>query len=88
MQNPIRKVGEWIADALVEKIMEPIETINKRLVAGRIASVKDGQYIAKGCVNQGATRRTMGDGRSRLDISCSFVLTIRVRDDSCGNGIG
>lgn len=31
MQNPIKKAAGWLADALVEKIMEPIETINKRL---------------------------------------------------------
>lgn len=31
MQNPLSKIGEWIADALVEKITEPIDKINKRL---------------------------------------------------------
>lgn len=31
MQNPVKKIVEWVADALVEKITEPIETINKRL---------------------------------------------------------
>ena len=31
MQNPLKRVIEWVADALVEKITEPIDTINKRL---------------------------------------------------------
>lgn len=31
MQNPLKKIIEWVADALVEKITEPINTINKRL---------------------------------------------------------
>ena len=31
MQNPLKKIVEWVADALVEKITEPINTINKRL---------------------------------------------------------
>ena len=31
MQNPMKKVVGWMADALVEKITEPIEKINKRL---------------------------------------------------------
>ena len=31
MQNPLKKIIEWVADALVEKITEPIDTINKRL---------------------------------------------------------
>lgn len=31
MQNPLRKIVEWIADTLAEKITEPIDTINKRL---------------------------------------------------------
>lgn len=31
MQNPLTKIGEWIADALIEKITEPIDKINKRL---------------------------------------------------------
>ena len=31
MQNPLTKVVEWIADALIEKITEPIDKINKRL---------------------------------------------------------
>ena len=31
MQNPIKQVVGWVADALVEKITEPINTINKRL---------------------------------------------------------
>lgn len=31
MQNPLKKVVEWVADALVEKITEPIDVINKRL---------------------------------------------------------
>ena len=31
MQNPLKKIVEWVADALVEKITEPIDTINKRL---------------------------------------------------------
>ena len=31
MQNPIKKAVDWVADALVEKIMEPISVINKRL---------------------------------------------------------
>lgn len=31
MQNPLKKIVEWVADALIEKITEPIDTINKRL---------------------------------------------------------
>lgn len=31
LQNPLKKIVEWVADALVEKITEPIDTINKRL---------------------------------------------------------
>ena len=31
MQNPLKRIIEWVADALVEKISEPIDTINKRL---------------------------------------------------------
>lgn len=31
MQNLLKKIIGWIADALVEKITEPIEEINKRL---------------------------------------------------------
>ena len=31
MQNPLKKAVGWLADAVVEKIMEPIEKINKRL---------------------------------------------------------
>lgn len=31
MANPIRALVRWVADALAEKIMEPIETINRRL---------------------------------------------------------
>lgn len=31
MQNPIKKLVGWVADALVEKITEPIDIINKRL---------------------------------------------------------
>lgn len=31
MQNPLKKIGEWVADAFVEKITEPIERIEKRL---------------------------------------------------------
>jgi len=31
LQSPLKKVAGWIADALVEKIVEPIERINKRL---------------------------------------------------------
>ena len=31
MQNPLKKIIVWVADALVEKITEPIDTINKRL---------------------------------------------------------
>ena len=31
MQNPLTQVVEWIADALIEKITEPIDKINKRL---------------------------------------------------------
>lgn len=31
MQSLLRKIIEWIADALVEKITEPIDAINKRL---------------------------------------------------------
>ena len=31
MQNLLKKLIEWVADALVEKIAEPIDAINKRL---------------------------------------------------------
>ena len=31
MQNPLKWAIGWIADALIEKITEPIDTINKRL---------------------------------------------------------
>ena len=31
MQNPLKKIGEWVADAFIEKITEPIERIEKRL---------------------------------------------------------
>lgn len=31
MQNPLKRIIEWVAVALVEKITEPIDTINKRL---------------------------------------------------------
>jgi len=31
MANPVRALAGWMADALAEKIMEPIETINRRL---------------------------------------------------------
>lgn len=31
MYNPLKKVVEWAADALIEKIIEPIDAINKRL---------------------------------------------------------
>lgn len=31
MQNPLKTVVSWFADAIIEKITEPIETINKRL---------------------------------------------------------
>ncbi|MBR3796413.1 MAG: hypothetical protein IKK34_14745 [Clostridia bacterium] len=31
MQNPIKWAVGWVADALVEKITEPIDKINKRL---------------------------------------------------------
>lgn len=31
MQNPLKVVAEWIADALVKKILEPLEAINERL---------------------------------------------------------
>lgn len=31
MQNPLKRIIEWVAVALVEKIAEPIDTINKRL---------------------------------------------------------
>lgn len=31
MQNPLKKTVGWLADAVVEKITEPIEKINKRL---------------------------------------------------------
>ena len=31
MANPVRALAVWVADALAEKIMEPIETINRRL---------------------------------------------------------
>ena len=31
MQNPLKRIIEWVADTLVEKITEPIDTINKRL---------------------------------------------------------
>ena len=31
MANPVKALAVWVADALAEKIMEPIETINRRL---------------------------------------------------------
>lgn len=31
MQSPIKKAVGWMADAILEKITEPIDTINKRL---------------------------------------------------------
>lgn len=31
MQNPIKVAVEWIADALIEKITEPVDKINARL---------------------------------------------------------
>lgn len=31
MANPVKALAVWMADALAEKIMEPIETINRRL---------------------------------------------------------
>lgn len=31
MQNPLKKVGEWFADILIERITAPIDRINKRL---------------------------------------------------------
>lgn len=31
MQDPLKKMIEWVADALVEKNTEPIDAINKRL---------------------------------------------------------
>jgi len=31
LYNPLKKVVEWAADALIEKIIEPIDAINKRL---------------------------------------------------------
>ena len=31
MQNPLETIIEWVADALVDKITEPIDTIHKRL---------------------------------------------------------
>ena len=31
MENPLKKVVEWVADAFIEKITEPIERIEKRL---------------------------------------------------------
>lgn len=31
LQNPLKKIGEWVADAFIEKITEPIERIEKRL---------------------------------------------------------
>ena len=31
MQNPLKKIVGWVADALVDKITEPIERMEKRL---------------------------------------------------------
>lgn len=31
MQNPLKWAVGWVADAIIEKITEPIDTINKRL---------------------------------------------------------
>ena len=31
MENPLKKVVGWVADALIEKITEPIERMEKRL---------------------------------------------------------
>ena len=31
LYNPLKRIVEWVADALIEKITDPIETINKRL---------------------------------------------------------
>lgn len=31
MQNPLKTIAEWVADALVNKILEPLEAINERL---------------------------------------------------------
>ena len=31
MQNPIKWAVSWVADAIIEKITEPIDAINKRL---------------------------------------------------------
>ena len=31
MQNPLKVAAEWVADALVNKILEPLEAINVRL---------------------------------------------------------
>ena len=31
MQNPLKTVAKWVADALVKKILEPLEAINDRL---------------------------------------------------------
>lgn len=31
MANLVKALADWVADALAEKIMEPIETINRRL---------------------------------------------------------
>lgn len=31
MENPLKKIVEWVADALIEKITEPIERMNERL---------------------------------------------------------
>ena len=31
MQNPLKKMIEWVADALVEKITEPIKDLGRRV---------------------------------------------------------
>lgn len=31
MQNPIKKIGEWVADALVEKMTAPLDGMKDRL---------------------------------------------------------
>ena len=47
MQNPLKQAVGWLADALVEKIMEPIETINRRL--DRLEKLHEQDGVALEC---------------------------------------
>lgn len=47
MQNPFAKIGEWIAEALLEKLTEPIDKINARL--DRLESLHEQDAAALEC---------------------------------------